>query len=84
MLYAVILFFSYAIMRSCWKSEPKDRPSFTDLVTEINSLLYDLRDYLPVIDSQDNSIDDSSCESSPDHGYQSIIGIKKEIEVTQI
>ena len=39
-------------MRSCWENEPTDRPNFTDLVTQISSLLYEIRDYLPLLSPQ--------------------------------
>ena len=32
-------FFSYDIMRSCWRPNPKERPTFGDLVKLIDSLL---------------------------------------------
>lgn len=32
-------FFSYQIMLSCWRANPEERPSFTDLRNELEKLL---------------------------------------------
>ena len=33
------IFFRYDIMTSCWESLPENRPTFTDIITEINKML---------------------------------------------
>ena len=35
-------------MRSCWDADPKQRPTFSQLVTTITSVLNSLADYLEV------------------------------------
>ena len=54
-------FSSYTMMRSCWENEPKDRPNFADLVTQISSLLEEIKNYLPLIDTErDTDLDTNS------------------------
>ena len=38
----------YEVMRSCWDADPKKRPTFSQLVTNITSSLNSLSDYLDV------------------------------------
>ena len=38
----------YKVMRSCWDVDPKQRPTFSQLVTTITSVLNSLEDYLEV------------------------------------
>ena len=38
----------YEVMRSCWDADPKQRPTFSQLVTTITSVLNSLADYLEV------------------------------------
>ena len=35
-------------MLDCWQAQPKDRPSFSELVSNLSSLLEPLADYLCV------------------------------------
>ena len=37
---------SYAIMQSCWESEPEDRPQFCELVSTISNVLESAAGYL--------------------------------------
>ena len=37
---------SYAIMQSCWESEPEDRPQFCELVSTMSSILESAAGYL--------------------------------------
>ncbi len=39
-------------MMSCWKRDPLERPSFSDLVMTISKLLQDMKDYLPLLTLQ--------------------------------
>ena len=38
----------YEMMRSCWDADPEQRPTFSQLVTTITSVLNSLADYLEV------------------------------------
>lgn len=59
-------FFSYTLMRSCWEREPTERPNFTELVSQTSSLLYDMKDYLPLLSAkQDASCNGTSFGSPP-------------------
>ena len=40
--------YRYEVMRSCWDADPKQRPTFSQLVTTITSILNSLADYLEV------------------------------------
>ena len=37
---------SYSVMQSCWKSEPEDRPQFSELVTTISDILESTAGYV--------------------------------------
>lgn len=39
-------------MASCWKRDPLERPSFSDLVVTTSELLQDMKDYLPLLTLQ--------------------------------
>ena len=65
------LFFRCKLMRSCWSREPDDRPNFSDLVVELETLkempeFHDAKPYLPsgghCNEAFDVSIDSSSSE----------------------
>ena len=57
--------FSYKIMLSCWKRDPLERPSFSNLVLQTSELLQDMKDYLPLVTLQQESMmdiyQDQSC-----------------------
>ena len=38
----------YSLMLDCWQAQPKDRPSFSELASNLSSLLEPLADYLCV------------------------------------
>ena len=40
--------YRYEVMLSCWDADPEQRPTFTQLVTTITSVLDPLADYLDV------------------------------------
>ena len=37
---------SYSVMKSCWESEPENRPQFSELVSTISSILESIAGYL--------------------------------------
>ena len=37
---------SYSVMQSCWKSEPEDRPQFSELVSTISDTLQSIAGYI--------------------------------------
>ena len=37
---------SYTVMQSCWKSEPEDRPQFSELVSTISDILESTAGYI--------------------------------------
>jgi len=37
---------SYSVMKSCWESEPENRPQFCELVSNISSILESAAGYL--------------------------------------
>ena len=41
-----ILHCSYSVMQSCWKSEPEDRPQFSELVLTISDILESTAGYV--------------------------------------
>ena len=41
-----ILHCSYSVMQSCWKSEPEDRPQFSELVSTISDILESTAGYV--------------------------------------
>ena len=54
------------MMKSCWEREPKDRPNFADLVTKISSLLEEIKNYLPLMDTQlDTNCNGNDCNIPP-------------------
>ena len=71
-------------MRSCWDADPKKRPTFSQLVTNITSSLNSLSDYLDVstflteeqeietnvIESPALESEECNVEASQDTGYQ--------------
>ena len=43
------VFFSYdTLMLSCWRADPKERPPFSDLVNNIESILTKVAQYLDI------------------------------------
>ena len=36
----------YSVMQSCWKSEPEDRPQFSELVSTISDILESIAGYI--------------------------------------
>ena len=41
-----VLHCSYSVMQSCWKSEPEDRPQFSELVSTISDILQSTAGYV--------------------------------------
>ena len=44
--YLLHLHCSYSVMQSCWKSEPEDRPQFSELVSTISDILESTAGYV--------------------------------------
>ena len=44
----VVLFSYDTLMMSCWRADPKERPSFSDLVHTIEFILTKVADYLDI------------------------------------
>ncbi len=42
-----MFFFRYNIMKKCWETQPKDRPSFAELVKMLSKLLQSPKDRPP-------------------------------------
>ncbi|KAM9311305.1 vascular endothelial growth factor receptor 3 [Gastrophryne carolinensis] len=63
----------YRIMLSCWHGDPKERPTFTDLVEILGDLLQENvqqegKDYIPLNDSQSSvELDSSQAHICPQH-----------------
>ena len=45
-MYLLHLHCSYSVMQSCWKSEPEDRPQFSELVSTISDILESTAGYV--------------------------------------
>ena len=45
---------SYSVMKSCWESEPENRPQFSELVLTISSILESTAGYLELAMSLQN------------------------------
>ena len=43
-----VLYFSFAEMRKCWLNNPDDRPTFSELVSIMGSMLTAVSDYTEV------------------------------------
>ena len=50
-------------MSSCWEAEPSKRPTFSELVSQISSVLYEIKDYLPLVSTPQ----ESSCNGTGNH-----------------
>ena len=60
MYYLYCVFQLYNIMYYCWSKDPKDRPSYRELIDSLESLLLSEVDYIQL-------------DRFPDHGYYNFI-----------
>ena len=62
-------------MSSCWEAEPSQRPTFSDLVSQISSVLYEIKDYLPLVSApQENTCNGTGNHTLPDSSLNGCTG----------
>ncbi len=62
-------------MQSCWKVEPEDRPNFNTITTKLSALLYEIRDYLHLVQAQGSPVCNGS-DTKPSSNSQDNHNIK--------